>query len=94
MSQQNARTTVNTLTHGAVRMEHSYSAKPSWKSYGEGHARVEITGSAKWQSVDIHAMEVPEGTRGLKEVYVSIPLEGLIQLLDKVGYTVTKKEAQ
>ncbi len=50
----------------------------------------EITGNAKWPTIDLHCAEIPEGQRGTKEVYVSVPVELVTALLQKIGYTVTK----
>lgn len=75
---------------GTVKLSHNYPSRPSWKNSGTGRAIVEVTGNPKWQSLDLHCTELPESNKGTKEVYVSVPLDQVIALLRKLGYSVEK----
>ncbi len=88
MNKGNTHTEITEL-QGTVKLYHSYPSRPSWKSYGEGRAVVEISGNPKWPTIDIHGTEIPEGNKGTKEVYLSVPVGQVIALLEKIGYVIT-----
>lgn len=54
----------------------NYASRPSWKSHGEGRATCKGTLNSDG-SLDLHAAEWPEGIRGGKEVFVTIPVEAV-----------------
>lgn len=78
---KNAQEFVNNIPRDFQNLpvfEHSYKSRPSWKSYGEGHARIKITRSR--HGFDFQASEYPESIRGGKEVFVSVPAEKAAEL--------------
>lgn len=82
-------TTEITEFHGTVKLYYCYPARPSWKCHGEGRAVVEMTCNAKWPSIGIHGSEIPEGNKGTKEVYLTVPIGPVVALLEKIGYVIT-----
>lgn len=76
---------------GTVRLEHYYSKRPSWKTCGgddSGTAMVQVRANPKWESLDMTCAEIPEGNKGTKQVYVSVPVKDIVAVLTKIGYTI------
>lgn len=89
MSMDTTNTWSSTTTHGPVTiLEHNYPKRPSWKSHGKGRAVVEMRLAPDWDNIDLRCSELPEQGR-VREVYVYVPIAGVVQLLEKNGYRIT-----
>lgn len=76
----------------------NYPSRPSWRRTGEGRATIKVTINHQG-GLDIRAGEWPEGLRGGKEVYVTVPPEEADKLLKammnrKAGEVIEQVEGQ
>lgn len=53
---------------------YNYPCRPSWKINGEGRRLIKIS-RCRNGDLDIEAEEIPEGLRGAKKVFITIPAE-------------------
>jgi len=90
-SEEKTFTTLIPSSGGWVRLSHNCPKRPSWKTHGQGRAIVEMDAKAGCDTIQMRCAEVPESCRGSKEVYVSVPVSSVIELLERVGYKITKE---
>jgi len=82
------RVSVNpTATFGPEFRFHNSDARPYWKSYGTGTARLSVE-KMKYSKGAIHikVTNTPEGGRGEKEAWIELPPKAVEALLKFLAY--------